>query len=88
ARLVLGNDSGVLHLAGAVGTPAVAVFGPTDPAIWGVKQKHAINLAPELSCAPCSRETMRECSSRECLQAVSPDEVIEKACGLLRGETV
>ena len=35
ARLYLGNDSGITHLAAAVGTPVLALFGPTDPAIWG-----------------------------------------------------
>ena len=35
ARLYVGNDSGITHLAAAVGTPVVAVFGPTDPAVWG-----------------------------------------------------
>ena len=34
ARLYIGNDSGITHLAAAVGTPVVALFGPTDPAIW------------------------------------------------------
>ena len=34
ARLYIGNDSGITHLAAAVGTPALALFGPTDPAIW------------------------------------------------------
>ena len=34
ARLYIGNDSGISHLAAAVGTPMVAIFGPTDPAIW------------------------------------------------------
>jgi ADP-heptose:LPS heptosyltransferase len=34
ARLLLCNDTGVMHLAAAVGTPLVAVFGPTDPAQW------------------------------------------------------
>jgi hypothetical protein len=34
ARVYIGNDSGVSHLAAAVGTPVVALFGPTDPAIW------------------------------------------------------
>jgi len=33
--LFIGNDSGVAHLAGSVGTPVVAVFGPTDPHAWG-----------------------------------------------------
>jgi len=34
ARVYIGNDSGITHLAAAVGTPVVAVFGPTDPAVW------------------------------------------------------
>jgi ADP-heptose:LPS heptosyltransferase len=35
ARLYVGNDSGVTHLAAAAGAPVVALFGPTDPAVWG-----------------------------------------------------
>jgi ADP-heptose:LPS heptosyltransferase len=34
ARIYFGNDSGITHLAAAVGTPVVAIFGPTDPAVW------------------------------------------------------
>jgi hypothetical protein len=34
ARLYIGNDSGITHLAAATGTPVLALFGPTDPAIW------------------------------------------------------
>ena len=34
ARLFIGNDSGVTHLAAAAGTPVLALFGPTDPAVW------------------------------------------------------
>ena len=34
ARIYIGNDSGITHLAASVGVPVVAIFGPTDPAIW------------------------------------------------------
>ncbi len=34
ARLYIGNDSGVTHLAASVGTPVLAFFGPTDPEVW------------------------------------------------------
>ncbi len=34
ARIYIGNDSGITHLAAAAGAPVVAVFGPTDPAVW------------------------------------------------------
>ena len=48
-RLFLGHDSGISHLAAAVGTPCVLLFGPTDPAVWapanpGVK---IVTAAPE-----------------------------------------
>jgi len=35
ARLYIGNDSGITHLAAAVGVPTIAIFGPSDPKIWG-----------------------------------------------------
>jgi len=34
AALYIGNDSGITHLAAAVGTPVLAIFGPSDPAVW------------------------------------------------------
>lgn len=34
AQLYIGNDSGITHLAAAVGTPVLALFGPTDPTVW------------------------------------------------------
>jgi len=34
ARMYIGNDSGITHLAAAAGAPVVAIFGPTDPAVW------------------------------------------------------
>lgn len=34
ARLYIGNDSGITHLAATVGTPIIALFGPTDPSVW------------------------------------------------------
>jgi hypothetical protein len=48
ARLYIGNDSGITHLAAAVGTPTAALFGPTDPAIWCPAGDHvrAIRFAP------------------------------------------
>ena len=40
ARLYIGNDSGITHLAAAVGTPVLALFGPTDPEIWAPRGPH------------------------------------------------
>jgi ADP-heptose:LPS heptosyltransferase len=40
ASLYVGNDSGITHLAAAVGTPVLALFGPTDPAVWAPRGEH------------------------------------------------
>jgi ADP-heptose:LPS heptosyltransferase len=40
ASLYIGSDSGITHLAAAVGTPVLAIFGPTDPAVWAPRGPH------------------------------------------------
>ncbi|HXB69455.1 MAG TPA: glycosyltransferase family 9 protein [Candidatus Acidoferrales bacterium] len=40
ASVYVGNDSGITHLAAAVGTPVLALFGPTDPAVWAPRGPH------------------------------------------------
>ena len=49
--LYVGNDSGVTHLAAALGVPTIAVFGPTDPAIWGPLGRHVRAIRPVGSAA-------------------------------------
>lgn len=45
ARIYIGNDSGITHLAAAVGTPVVALFGPTDPRVWAPQGEHVRVIA-------------------------------------------
>ncbi len=55
ARAVLGADSGALHVAAAVGTATVALFGPADPlefAPWGDAARHAV-VTSDIDCRPC-----------------------------------
>ena len=60
AGVVIGNDSGVSHLAGAVGAPTVAVFVNSDPQVWGVNQPQARNLKEnEVSVAGIGNEVLR-----------------------------
>jgi heptosyltransferase III len=52
ARLYIGNDSGITHLAAAVGTPVIAIFGPTDPAIWAPRGERVIVMTESGVAAP------------------------------------
>ena len=45
AHVYVGNDSGITHLAAAVGTPVVALFGPTDPRIWAPRGRDVCVIA-------------------------------------------
>jgi len=46
-QIVVGHDSGITHLAAAVGTTTLALFGPTDPLVWGPRSRQACILWPE-----------------------------------------
>jgi hypothetical protein len=46
ARVYIGNDSGITHLAAAAGTRVVALFGPTDPTVWAPRGSNVTIVAP------------------------------------------
>lgn len=52
ARAYVGNDGGITHLAAAVGTPVVAIFGPTDPALWAPRGEHVRIVSGKLEDIP------------------------------------
>ena len=93
-RLVLGVDSGPMHLAVAQGTPTLQIFGPTDPqryGAWGSSQRHAIvtstYLCPGCPAIPCGRLHFQpaEMNSHPCVRLVSEQEVIAASLALLEG---
>jgi lipopolysaccharide heptosyltransferase I len=77
------NDSGPMHLAAAVGTPVVALFGPTDPRKIGPYGAGHTVIRKEVGCLGCSRN--RCVRGNECMNAISVDEVV-RAIENNRGE--
>ncbi len=73
----VGNDSGVTHLAAATGIPTLAIFGPTDPAVWAPVGRNVRVITNNASCSPCPRETMRRCRERACLEQIEVEAVAQ-----------
>jgi heptosyltransferase-2 len=72
-HLFLGNDSGAMHVAAAVGLPVVAVFGPTDPYGTAPVTPHLTIVQEKPYCSPCF---LRRCpTDHRCMTAVTPDMV-------------
>jgi tetraacyldisaccharide 4'-kinase/lipopolysaccharide heptosyltransferase II len=76
-KLLLTNDSGLMHAAAALGTPLVAIFGSTDPVATGPFTHRATVLHHALPCGPCLQRTCDQ--DYHCLLDISVDEVLAGA---------
>lgn len=81
AAVVVGNDSGLLHVAAAVGAPVVGVFGPTPPGRWGPPPEAGEVVTLDPACGPCSDHGQRPCrfARRVCLDDLPAARVVEAA---------
>ena len=81
--LLITGDTGPMHLAVAVGTPVVAVFGPSDPARYGPRGPYDRIVRIDLPCSPCNRirQPPERCVGHtpDCLAFIGPDRVVEAA---------
>jgi heptosyltransferase-2 len=89
ARIVFCNDSAPAHIAAAVGTPVVAIFGPTVRA-FGFAPYSENSIVVEnnnLDCRPCSRHGSRKCPRGhfKCMKDVTPERILEAGRSLLSG---
>lgn len=85
AKLFVGNDSGLLHIATALGVPTVSMWGPTSPGKWGPKGSIHRHIRKVERCEGCIywdyRETCRH--DHVCMRAVQVDEVIQAVRDIL-----
>ena len=76
--LYVGNDSGISHIAAALGVPTAAIFGPSSVNQWVPRGTSVLVLRHEVPCSPCAVSAMKNCRHRDCLGALTPAEVIRQ----------
>jgi heptosyltransferase II len=77
ADVILSNDSGLLHVAAAIGTPAVGIFGPTSPWHWAPLNPIAevLETTTEVPCRPCHKPVCRYGHHR-CMREIAPERAV------------
>lgn len=78
--VIVGVDSGPLHVADATGVPCVGIYGPTFPERFGLLGKRAAHVCHYHDCAPCKD---LECGNRKCIESITVEQVLEAALGVM-----
>ncbi len=79
SEAVVMHDSGPMHLAGALGKPMVALYGPTSPQRTGPYRRGESVVRLELPCSPCYLKRLAQCPhNHRCLRELSPDMVFDR----------
>jgi heptosyltransferase-2 len=83
ADLAVSNDSGLLHVAAAIGTPTIGIFGPTSPWHWAPLNPIAgvIETTTELACRPCHKPDCR-LQHHKCMRDIPVERVLQVIAGL------
>jgi heptosyltransferase I len=81
--VVITNDSGPMHVAAAVGTPVVGIFGPTDPSLTGPYGKEHVIFRADIPCSPCFRDHCTNKVHMECMKLITVDQVLAGAKAFL-----
>ncbi|HRS98198.1 MAG TPA: glycosyltransferase family 9 protein, partial [Smithella sp.] len=83
AKMLITTDSGPMHLAAAVQTPVVALFGPTDPRRTGPYGRGHTVIRTDIPCSPCF---LKKCSTKTCMKDIDPLQVFAAVAKKLQGE--
>jgi ADP-heptose:LPS heptosyltransferase len=88
--LMIGNDSGVMHLANACGTPVVALYGPSDPRVYGPYDARSLALWHQVGCNPCFQNgrARSDCCPNHAIEAIDIEECWEAVEIVLRRQGV
>jgi heptosyltransferase-2 len=82
-RLLVCNDSGIMHLGAAIGVPLVAIFGPQSPVKFGPWGESCRVVYSAFPCSPCRQKFFKECKPSprgkpECIETIIVEQVVEE----------
>lgn len=86
SAVLVTNDTGLMHLAAAVGTPVLAIFGPTSRELGFYPNGDRFSIVEvDLPCRPCTTKGGEVCpvGTHDCMMKIAPDQVLEKVLELL-----
>jgi ADP-heptose:LPS heptosyltransferase len=84
SQLTISVDTGIMHLASALGCNLISLHGPTSPKRWGPLNNNAIHLYGVTTCSPCLNLGFESnCDDPKCMAAISVEEVFAAANRLL-----
>jgi lipopolysaccharide heptosyltransferase II len=77
ADAAVANDSGLLHVAAAIGTPSIGIYGPMDPQLWAPLNPDVaiIQASTMVPCRPCNQPTCR-LGHHRCMRDIAADDVL------------
>jgi heptosyltransferase-3 len=73
--LLIGGDSAGIHIAAAVGTPTISLFGPSSPVSWAPRGKQHEVIHKNWACVPCREKGCQNSERSRCLEELTFDEV-------------
>ena len=74
--LFIGGDSSGIHIAAAVGTPTVSIFGPASSVAWAPRGKGHMAVYKDLTCLPCNQKGCQGSGISRCLKELTVDEIM------------
>lgn len=85
ALLFIGNDSGPLHLASALGVQSIGLFGPAPPELTAPQSKHNFYFYEKVECSPCQQiDCIRP--DNTCMDLIPVDEVAQRAIQIIKSK--
>jgi predicted lipopolysaccharide heptosyltransferase III len=82
SAVFIGNDNGAMHIAAAVGTPVVGLFGPSNPTEWGPRGENVKAIYKGLDCRACFHPTCQR-GEQNCMKQISVEEVFRAVMDMM-----